>query len=114
MTIELFKEKLRNTPTEIDFSETITVIETYYNFTPTAFQNGTTHNASGTNNGSCKVFSFALMERLSPDETLACFGKYYYDDVLKNPNNDDHQNIRNFMKTGFGGISFDGSALSRK
>jgi hypothetical protein len=39
------------------------------------------------------------MQELTPEATLACFGSYYFEDVLGNPNGTDHQNIRNFMKT---------------
>ena len=39
----------------------------------------------------------------------------YYRDVLKNPDGDDHQNIRNFMKYGWEGVPFEnGIALTRK
>jgi hypothetical protein len=34
--------------------------------------------------------------------------------VLKHPEGTDHQNIRNFIKTGWNGIEFSGSALVRK
>jgi hypothetical protein len=33
---------------------------------------------------------------------------------LKNPAGTDHQNIRNFMKTGWNGIQFEGEALVSK
>jgi HopJ type III effector protein len=33
-------------------------------------------------------------------------------DVLENPEATNHQNIRNFMKTGWAGISFEGTALT--
>ncbi|MFK7815738.1 MAG: HopJ type III effector protein, partial [Gammaproteobacteria bacterium] len=36
---------------------------------------------------------------------------YYRDDVLQNPEGDNHQNIRNFMKTGWGGITFENDVL---
>jgi hypothetical protein len=114
MTIAAFLEKLKQTPEAIVFSETIATIEENYDFTPTAFENGSQHNAAGENSGSCKLFSFAEMQNLSEAETLACFGAYYYEDVLKNPNGTDHQNIRNFMKTGWDGIAFYGSALVLK
>jgi hypothetical protein len=60
------------------------------------------------------LFAFAEIQSLSEAATLACFGAFYYDDVLKNPNGTDHQNIRNFMKTGCDGIAFYGSALVLK
>jgi len=34
---------------------------------------------------------FAQLQQLSQAETLACFGKYYREDVLQNPEGDDHQ-----------------------
>ncbi|MFE3867343.1 HopJ type III effector protein [Flavobacterium sp. LS2P90] len=114
MTIADFLEKLKHTPESIAFTETIAIIEENYDFTPTAFENGLQHNAAGENSGSCKLFSFAEIQNLSEAATLACFGVYYYEDVLKNPNGTDHQNIRNFLKTGWEGIAFYGSALALK
>ena len=114
MIIATFLEKLNTTPEAITFAETIAVIEANYDFTPTAFENGTQHNAAGENSGSCKLFSFSEIQNLSEEATLSCFGAYYYDDVLKNPNGTDHQNIRNFIKTGWEGIGFYGSALVLK
>ncbi|MGZ9677526.1 HopJ type III effector protein [Flavobacterium sp. GNP001] len=114
MTIPAFLEKLNQTPKAITFAETMAVIEDHYTFEPTAFENGLQHNAAGENSGSCKLFSFAELQELTPEETLACFGAYYFEDVLGNPNGTDHQNIRNFMKTGWDGIAFYGSALVLK
>ena len=114
MTVVDFLEKLNQTPEAITFAETIAIIEANYDFSPTAFENGLQHNAAGENSGSCKLFSFAEIQNLSEAATLACFGAYYYEDVLKNPNGTDHQNIRNFMKTGWDGIAFYGTPLVLK
>jgi hypothetical protein len=114
MIIASFLEKLKQTPKTITFPETIAVIEENYDFTPTAFENGAQHNAAGENSGSCKVFAFAKLHNLSQAETLACFGAYYFEEVLENPEGTNHQNIRNFMKTGWEGIQFDGEALTLK
>ncbi|RTY92776.1 type III effector [Flavobacterium sp. RSP49] len=114
MNLESFIDKLKQTPEMITFAETIATIEDNYDFTPTAFENGLQHNAAGENSGSCKLFAFAEIQSLSEAATLACFGAYYYEDVLQNPNGTDHQNIRNFMKTGWDGIAFYGSALVSK
>ena len=114
MSITSFLQKLKQTPKGIAFAETIAVIEENYNFTPTAFQNGLQHNSVGENSGSCKLFAFAQLHNLSQEETLACFGDYYFDEVLKNPEGTNHQNIRNFMKTGWSGIRFEGEALVLK
>jgi hypothetical protein len=114
MTINTFLEKLKQNPTAITFAETIATIEENYTFTPTAFQNGEQHNATGENSGSCKLFAFALLQKLSVAETLTCFGAYYFEEVLGDPNGTNHQNIRNFMKTGWHGIQFEGEALELK
>lgn len=96
------------------FQDTIEYIDTNYNFTPTTFKNGNQINKAGENNGSCKIFAFAKIHQLEKDQTLALFGSYYYDDVLKNPKGNDHQNIRNFMDFGWDGISFEGDTLELK
>ena len=114
MTINSFLEKLKQTPTAITFSETIAVIEENYTFIPTEFQNGTQHNATNENSGSCKLFAFTQLQNLSQAETLACFGAYYFEEVLKDPNGTNHQNIRNFINTGWNGIQFEGEALLLK
>jgi len=114
MNIREFKTKLSTTPTEVAFFDTISVIDKYYNFAPTAFSNGSLENKAGENAGSCKVFAFAQEQALTKAETLACFGTYYFEEVLKDPDGSGHQNIRNFMKTGFEGISFEGEVLTRK
>lgn len=114
MSIHSFLQKVKQTPKEIQFSETIAVIEEHYDFTPTAFQNGLQHNSVGENSGSCKLFVFAQLQNLSQEETLSCFGAFYYDEVLGNTEGTNHQNIRNFMKTGWNGIQFEGEALTLK
>jgi len=101
MSIQAFLEKVKQTPSQITFPETIAVIEENYIFTPTAFQNGTQHNAAGENSGSCKLFSFAKLQNLSKEETLACFGAFYFEEVLGDPNGTNHQNIRNFINLGW-------------
>ena len=111
MTITAFLEQLQANPKSITFQETIQVIEANYDFTPTAFQNGNQNNNVGENNGSCKIFAFAKLNNLSKEATLACFGAYYFKDVLQNPEAPDHQNIRNFMQFGWDGIQFEEEAL---
>ena len=114
MTLNSFIETLKNTPETITFNQTISVIETHYVFTPTAFKNGGLNNNAGENSGSCKLLAFAKLQGFSKEKTLTCFGSYYFEDVLKNPNGTGHQNIRNFMKTGFNGLSFNGEPLKKK
>lgn len=112
--IENLLNKIKSNPELLTFQETIEVIETNYNFTPTTFKNGNQINNAGENNGSCKIFAFAKLHQLEKEETLALFGSYYFDDVLKNPDGNDHQNIRNFMNFGWDAISFEGEALELK
>ena len=114
MQIEDFISKLNSSPDTIEFNETMAVIEVNYNYKPTAFTNGAILNQAGENEGSCKLFAFAQLQNLSKMQTLSCFGSYYRDDVLKNPEGNSHQNIRNFMQTGWHGIEFDGNALIKK
>jgi hypothetical protein len=114
MTIEAFLKKLNEAPESITFDETMAEISEAYEFTPTAFTNGDMRNEAGQNSGSCKVFSFGLLNKLSEAQTLACFGAYYREDVLKHPEGKDHQNIRNFMKSGWAGVKFEGEALRPK
>ncbi len=90
------------------------IIESHYDFTPSAFKNGELINEAGKNNGSCKLFAFAIRHSLSNHQTLNCFGDYYRKDVLLQPEGSDHQNIRNFMLTGMHGISFDSNPLTLK
>ncbi len=107
-------EQLEKSPEKIIFKDVIAYIDENYDFTPTKFTNGNTINEANQNNGSCKVFSFAQLKNLSKEQTLWLFGEFYREDVLKNPDGTDHQNIRNFMKFGWDGISFDGEALKKK
>lgn len=114
MTIDAFLKKLNSDPESVAFDDTMAVIDACYDFTPAAFSNGDARNQAGQNSGSCKLFAFALLHQLSEAQTLACFGAYYRDHVLSNPDGTDHQNIRNFMKSGWSGISFERAPLTPK
>ena len=115
MTIDEFKQQLLADENAISFNDVMNLIATNYDYTPTAFHNGLGNdsllNEAGTNEGSCKLFSFALKQGFDKQQTLACFGDYYRQDVLRNPDGSDHQNIRNFIKYGWEGIRFEGDAL---
>lgn len=112
MSLQAFLEKLDRSPDGIEFAETIAVIEAHYHYHPAAFQNGNQRNEAGQNAGSCKIFAFARLHGLSVAQTLACFGGFYRQDVLQHPGGSDHQNIRNFMRSGWDGIAFEAEALS--
>lgn len=103
---------------EVSFKETLGVINEHYDYQPTEFSNGLNEsiviNEPGKNEGSCKIFAFAQMNKLTRQETLNLFGDYYRQDVLNHPDGTDHQNIRNFMLYGWDGITFKGNALTAK
>lgn len=107
-------EKINTAPESVSFQETIAYIDENYVFTPTKFTNGNTVNEAGQNNGSCKIFSFAQKHHLTSEQTLHLFGDFYREDVLKQPEGEGHQNIRNFMQTGWEGIHFEGRALEKR
>ncbi|MCE0494907.1 HopJ type III effector protein [Vibrio salinus] len=102
---------IKSEPDRIDFFQVIEVIDSEFDFTPTRFVNGNLVNEANQNNGSCKIFSFARRMGLDEQQTLSCFGDFYRNDVLKHPENKDHQNIRNFILSGWKGIKFDAEAL---
>jgi hypothetical protein len=112
LTLTQLLSQLSESADEITFEQVMQVINDNYSYTPTAFKNGDVNNASGTNEGSCKIFTFAKLNNLNEAQTLACFGRFYRQDVLENPAGDDHGNIRNFIKTGWQGIEFDKVALT--
>jgi hypothetical protein len=112
MELKTFLQRLNDAPDSISFEDTMAVIDALYEFTPTTFQNGNVLNEAGKNNGSCKLFAFARLHGLSEQQTLHCFGAYYRNDVLQHPDGTDHQNIRNFMQSGWAGIEFGGEALT--
>ena len=105
---------LQQQPESAQFSECIQTIDDNYTFSPTSFINGNQHNEAGQNNGSCKIFAFGLLNKLTKQQTLACFGEYYRNDVLNNPDARDHQNIRQFMLNGWPGIKFSDQPLTVK
>jgi hypothetical protein len=115
MSVDELIEKINTDPESINFTEVINTIENTYHYIPTRFHNGTGEqaatNEAGTNEGSCKIFAFGKLHNLNEKQTLACFGKYYREDVLGHPDGDEHANIRNFMVHGWQGIEFDGTAL---
>jgi len=114
-TLEQLLKKIQTSPESIEFNDVIQVIDNHYRYLATRFTNGSGDsmviNDAGTNEGSCKIFSFAKLHSLDEEQTLNCFGKYYREDVLNNPGGSDHGNIRNFMISGWEGIKFDGEVL---
>lgn len=118
MQLEQLLQQIKTNSENVQFSDVIAVIDANYDYQDCDFTNGVdagaAHNAAGTNIGSCKIFAFGLLQQLTEAQTLACFGDYYRQDVLLKPAGNDHQNIRNFIKSGWAGVSFKGQALSAK
>lgn len=111
MTITDFLTQIEQQEENIEFEQVMQIIKDNYHYQPTTFTNGDLVNEAATNEGSCKIFYFAQLNELSQQQTLACFGRYYREDVLANPTGSDHGNIRNFIKTGWQGIGFNTAAL---
>lgn len=103
---------------EADFEDVIAYVNDHYEYTPTRFSNGrgadAVINEAGKNEGSCRLFALARIKGLSEADTVQLFGRFYRDDVLKNPQGTDHGNIRTFLREGWAGIQFDGVALTPK
>ena len=95
------------------FETTLKFIETHFNFTPSAFNNGGVENSQEQNQGSCKIFSLAQLFELTQQQALCCFGQHYRD-VLATPEVDNHHNLRRVLKDGLENISFDQFPLEQK
>lgn len=108
-TLNSLLDKLKTNA--LSFKEVIEYIESRYQHQPTAFKNGAAYNEATQNQGSAKVFSFAQINNLSPEDTLLLFAEHYQS-VLNTPDGADHQNIRQFMQHGWAGIAFEGQALT--
>jgi HopJ type III effector protein len=115
MSVEDFLKRVKQGD-RVAFAETQSLITRNYRYTPVRFLNGlgsdVIENEAGVNEGSCKIFSFALLHGLEKDATLSLFGDYYWIDVLQNPGVENHLNIRNFIQYGWEGIRFSGPALT--
>jgi hypothetical protein len=117
MSLTTFLQKIKNNE-KVSFDETLSVITENYDYEPTEFSNGLNENvlvnSAGSNEGSCKIFAFAMINQLNQPQTLSLFGNFYHKDVLKDPTGTGHQNIRNFIKYGWDGINFTHQALTAK
>lgn len=94
------------------FAETLAFVAEHYAYQPSAFRNGEVANAAGQNEGSCKTLGLALLEGLSDQEALQCFGEHYRS-VLATPDGTDHANIRALISNVLAGVEFDQQPLTR-
>lgn len=93
-----------------DFEDTLALVDRFFDFAPTAFQNGPVANAPDENTASCRVLALGQLAGLSEQQTLACFGRHYHT-VIDDPAGASHANIRQFMSTGWSGVHFEGRPL---
>ena len=112
LTLADFISQLDSNAEKVSFEQVMQVISENYSYKPATFSNGDLLNEAGTNEGSCKIFYFAKLNKLTAQQTLACFGRFYRDDVVNNPQGNDHGNIRNFMQTGWSKVEFNSVALT--
>jgi len=98
---------------ELNFSAVLAFIDEQYTHTPTAFKNGDQYNNVSENQGSARVLYYAHLNNLSKEQTLSLFAEHYQN-VLDNPGASNHQNIRQFMRNGWNGVTFEGVVLSPK
>lgn len=116
MIFQTLLDRLKNG--DADFEDVIAHVNDHYEYTPTRFTNGLgadpVVNEAGKNEGSCRLFALASVKGLGAEDTVQLFGRFYRDDVLKHPDGNDHANIRRFMRDGWAGIVFDGTALVPK
>lgn len=64
------------------------------------------YNEATQNQGCAKIFAFEQLNELNAEDILFLFAEHYRS-VLANSNGVDHQNIRQFIATGWGGIVFE-------
>lgn len=109
-----FLQQLQQQPQSIEFTQSLQIIEQYYDFKPVAFKVGEQHNEAGQNQGSCKLLAFAQLHNLSLEHSLALFGHHYRQEVLEHPEGNDHQNIRQLQAKGWAGVTFSAPPLVAK
>lgn len=99
---EVFNANVEMDASELTFEEVMEVIDTHFETGLIEFKNGALTNKPGENEGSAKLLSYAALSGFDQATTLTLWGQYYRD-VVNDPDGDSHQNIRNFMKTGWDG-----------
>ncbi len=95
-----------------NFADSLDFIDTWFEFTPTAFNNNGLFNNENENHGSAKIFALAQLLSLNKQQVLLCFGEHYRN-LAKTPENS-HLNIRMLINTELAGIEFDHQPLQRK
>ena len=113
MTFQTLLDRLKTG--DADFEDVIAYVKDHFDYTPTRFSNGLgadpVVSEAGQNEGSCRLFALARLKGLDEADTVQLFGRFYREDVLKHPAATDHANIRRFLRDGWAGIRFNGTAL---
>jgi hypothetical protein len=99
---EVYNANVEMDADSLKFEELMDLIDTHYEVGLLEFKNGDILNKQGENVGSAKLLSYAALSEFDKETTLKLWGQYYRE-VLADPDGDSHQNIRNFMKTGWDG-----------
>jgi len=99
---EVYNANVEMDADSLKFEDLMELIDTHYEVGLLEFKNGNILNKQGENEGSAKLLSYAAISDFDKETTLKLWGQYYRE-VLADPDGDSHQNIRNFMKTGWDG-----------
>lgn len=111
--LELSKLLAKLDNKSIDFASVLATIDSHYHYRPIEFVNGEVYNAPGENEGSAKVFGFALLNHFTQQDTLKLFAEHY-DSVKADPKGTNHANIRNFRFYGWQGFLMQHNCLTPK
>ncbi|MDR1027138.1 MAG: HopJ type III effector protein [Rickettsiales bacterium] len=99
-----------------DFQQVLSVIDKNYDYTPTQFAVtdgwGDT-NGLDQNQGAGRVLAFAKERRLDEEAALQLFAEHYQN-VVDNPNGDNHKNIRLLAAHGLNQVHFANRPLRKK
>jgi 3-hydroxyisobutyrate dehydrogenase-like beta-hydroxyacid dehydrogenase len=113
MKLDAFLKQLNDDPASVTLDMALSTVGENYEFTPCGYTlGGVRFEADKTR--SCQLYAFGLLHKLTRQQTLACFGHHYHDDVLKNPQGTDHQTVRLFMKYGWDGLKLDAMPLKAR
>lgn len=111
MDLSTFLDKLRTNPGSVKIDEALSTIEQAYEVTPTGFTLGGVRFEMPQSKRSCQIYAFGQLNQLTKEQTLACFGDYYHQDVQMNPAGNDHLVIRLFVAHGWEGLKLDSMPL---
>lgn len=99
---ELFINHL--THPQHQFIDTLSFIDAWFDYQPSAFTFRDLANAAHENQGSCKIFALAQLLNLDNKQALLCFGEHYRN-LAHTPTNS-HLNLRQLAKHGLTQIEF--------